>query len=42
MFLNTEDIKWWTKYGQEFLNFSLNAVETPRYKAFNIELLIEL
>ncbi len=30
------------KYGQEFFNYTLNAVERPRYKAFNIELFIEL
>ncbi len=30
------------KYGQELLNYPLNAVERPRYKAFNIELFIEL
>ncbi len=30
------------KYGKEFLNYTLNAVERPRYKAFNIELFIEL
>ncbi len=30
------------KYGQMFLNYPLNAVERPRYKAFNIELFIEL
>ncbi len=30
------------KYSQEFLNYPLNAVERPRYKAFNIELFIEL
>ncbi len=29
-------------YSQEFLNYPLNAVERPRYKAFNIELFIEL
>ncbi len=30
------------KYGQEFFIYPLNAVERPRYKAFNIELFIEL
>ncbi len=30
------------EYGQEFLNYPLNAVERPRYKVFNIELFIEL
>ncbi len=30
------------KYGQEFLNYPLNAVERPRYKAFNIKLSLQL
>ncbi len=30
------------KYGQECLNYPLSDVERPRYKAFNIELFIEL
>ncbi len=29
-------------YGQEIFNYPLNAVERSRYKAFNIELFIQL